>query len=73
MKSSDCVSVLIPFLCCVHAAAGAGVEMLKSGEIVVKDTIVDLLSKLMNMSTTNLVLIVVLFALLIAWRVVGKM
>jgi hypothetical protein len=47
--------------------------MLKSGEIAVKDTIVDLLSKLMNMSTTNLVLIVVLFALLIAWRVVGKM
>jgi hypothetical protein len=47
--------------------------MLKSGEVAVKDTIADLLSKLVNISTTNLVLIVVLVALLIVWRVVGKM
>jgi hypothetical protein len=52
---------------------GAGVGMLKSGEVAVKDTIVDFLSKLVNISTTNLVLIVVLVALLIVWRVVGKM
>ena len=38
-----------------------------------KDTIVDLLSKLVNGSTTNLVLIVVLVALLIVWRLLGKM
>jgi len=47
--------------------------MLKSGEVAVKDTIVDLLSKLVNGSTTNLVLIVVLVALLIVWRLLGKM
>jgi hypothetical protein len=39
----------------------------------VKDVIIDLASKLVNISTTNLVLIVVLVALLIVWRVVGKM
>jgi hypothetical protein len=45
----------------------------KSGDVAVKDVIIDLASKLVNISTTNLVLIVVLVALLIVWRVVGKM
>jgi len=38
-----------------------------------KDVIVDLLAKLMNISSTNLVLLVTLVALLIVWRVVSKM
>jgi hypothetical protein len=45
----------------------------QTGEVAVKDVIIDLLGKLANLSTTNLALIVVLVALLIVWQLVSKM